>query len=1302
MTSVAKNIPFHLVGACGTYSKFRKLAHGLKQNTPEIIEEATEKMESAVKALPNYQYGILVPVPSHEGRATYTLQVAKNLSERLGLPVADILKCQPHEMLYSSKKEGMDMQQVELNFTKSGELPSSKIPILVDNVLDTGKTLTASIAVLNRADTMSAVLSHTTNYFKNTDNHFLVLKHENDIAWNMKRIQMDILNWKLERPEGSLPLKLSDIKRYSEVCGKGEQKDSSQTVETKKTNQIIEVYANQLITDGIRVSIDKDALSQQEDIYSQQIYANDIVWTDKTTGIVAAITEKYEDKATFHPILQGNENTNNIQHIMKQEEKEPSAQSHQQADRNKYIGAITFYGDDGSMHTDKFYSKEAYLQNIKDAWNTGIKIEIETKSDDHDLHEAILDEQLLHYDEHDATDIKWFAGDVKSYNSTGNSYTTHYFDKGDYLKAIQDSLHSGEKIEYKTYSWDPGLRKAIEDAFIGEYGEENPHGIAFYQEQVAKLQQEQQQRHIQQEMKKKETEKKTAAVQAAQEQQRETTAQEAAEKQEQQEAAASQKNEEQKQKDQSQQEKESDQEHKEEPSEVIKMTAQVALLLGALDAAKQSDIGLMVNGGMKSAPAFIGRGAAISPYNSLLMALHSDANEYQTNQYITFQTAKEKGYNVLGHEKAAPFNWVSWDSYVNIFDKNKKIDKQQYNQLPPDEKELYHAVARMETRPIFNIDQTIMQFSDKEAYKNLIEKTGLTSEEEVNRSPIQLRYEKYKQRHSDAIILFRDGNKYRALSDDAEQVSKYVGRPTESYPNHERLNTVTFPSSDLDTVLPKLVRAGNRVAIVDAQEDSKIAMNVVDKERAHELTAFTKAISEQMLSIKKQPAGTGNITTYKATDDTIYQGVSDSYYEQAHDIVKAIVAATGSSERLNRINHHVVSPEDAQKHEQLVQELATATKLLQLGFPSTISLENKKSIDYWKREIKEDPKLMNRLEREVNQAVQVMNDMEQGRKVDFSKLRGDKVTEVKQPADYSISRTISQYPDLDIKQFVIVHNIKVQTADVILPVGASLEVNNEVPQMSKQRIALALRKKGISPDDVKFYNAGGALGYYKVNKDFKDDTVTIYKLKGYELKENCQVDITQALAKAEKKLVPIEHTSMLKDDQGTWVLYVKPKTEKSIIAIPSKQDTNIYFNSLAQKDGISIRKAMGQKYYVLWQAHDNLRSHILDINNHGADLSRLDKVNIFKTSDNKIYLTAHIDGKKQQAQSVSKEQWKRMWIAEDKGDYKLRLAGKLYQDVLLQGEKKGEEQNADTQRSNSVKDKVQQEPTEEVHRGLHI
>ena len=184
--------------------------------------------------------------------------------------------------------------------------------------------------------------------------------------------------------------------------------------------------------------------------------------------------------------------------------------------------------------------------------------------------------------------------------------------------------------------------------------------------------------------------------------------------------------------------------------------------------------------------------------------------------------------------------------------------------------------------------------------------------------------------------------------------------------------------------------------------------------------------------------------------------------------------------------------------------------------------------------------------------------------------------------------------------------------------------------------------------------------------------------------------------------MPIEHTSMLKDDQGTWVLYVKPKTEKSIIAIPSKQDTNIYFNSLAQKDGISIRKAMGQKYYVLWQAHDNLRSHILDINNHGADLSRLDKVNIFKTSDNKIYLTAHIDGKKQQAQSVSKEQWKRMWIAEDKGDYKLRLAGKLYQDVLIQGEKKGEEQTADTQRSHEVKDKVQQEPTEEVHRGLHI
>lgn len=67
---------------------------------------------------------------------------------------------------------------------------------------------------------------------------------------------------------------------------------------------------------------------------------------------------------------------------------------------------------------------------------------------------------------------------------------------------------------------------------------------------------------------------------------------------------------------------------------------------------------------------------------------------------------------------------------------------------------------------------------------------------------------------------------------------------------------------------------------------------------------------------------------------------------------------------------------------------------------------------------------------------------------------------------------------------VIVRDDASKTADVVLPQGASLEVNNEIKGMNKQRFTNALQKEGY--DNVRFYNPDGALGFRPDDSYFAD------------------------------------------------------------------------------------------------------------------------------------------------------------------------------------------------------------------------
>ena len=83
-------------------------------------------------------------------------------------------------------------------------------------------------------------------------------------------------------------------------------------------------------------------------------------------------------------------------------------------------------------------------------------------------------------------------------------------------------------------------------------------------------------------------------------------------------------------------------------------------------------------------------------------------------------------------------------------------------------------------------------------------------------------YATMKAKHPDALLLFRVGNFYEAYRDDAITCSELLGITlTRRHSDGESYCMAGFPLHALDTYLPKLVRAGKRVAICDQIEEPK-------------------------------------------------------------------------------------------------------------------------------------------------------------------------------------------------------------------------------------------------------------------------------------------------------------------------------------------------------------------------------------------------------------------------------------------------------------------------------------------------
>ena len=224
-----------------------------------------------------------------------------------------------------------------------------------------------------------------------------------------------------------------------------------------------------------------------------------------------------------------------------------------------------------------------------------------------------------------------------------------------------------------------------------------------------------------------------------------------------------------------------------------------------------------------------------------------------------------------------------------------------------------------------------------------------------------------------------------------------------------------------------------------------------------------------------------------------------------------------------------------------------------------------------------------------------------------------------------------------------------------------MKVNNEIPGMNKSRIATALKKEGVDGDNITFYNAGGALGLHQPNGHFEGKDIMVDRLKQYNLIPVTRLDVSTLVAqKAE-----IEKVNLFPDKDNNYAIFIKPKGEQAITMYPAKEDVTTFFKSLKEPKGDAIRGDLGQKYYQLSHEHPELKKDLLTIDTGDVDLSRISNVNLYK-SDTKagIFMTATIDGKKQESREVSKADWNRFWLVEDQNQFKTQLATKIYDNVL--------------------------------------
>lgn len=725
-----------------------------------------------------------------------------------------------------------------------------------------------------------------------------------------------------------------------------------------------------------------------------------------------------------------------------------------------------------------------------------------------------------------------------------------------------------------------------------------------------------------------------------------------------------------------QQKKKEEEQNKENKNSNV-VSSHAALLLAALVSSKNNN-GVWLNPGFRKDAQFLFGNSPITGYNALMMNLHSEQNGYRSSIYTQYNPAKDNGMPIKEGEKAFYLSWTNW-RYVKGAEDKQGISPKEYHSLDSKEKKMYQPRSERKVMNVWNIDQTTFAGKDYDAYVKVIKENGdqVESLNNIKEENIARTYSEVVKKHPDFVVLQLEDDVFKAYKKGAEKISKVTGIPMAKVDYlGKKVNSVEISKDKLDGYLSKIVNSGNQVVICDKPESPRLIKTLTKPEevlqKANSLAksvAKTEGLDYDREMVVRDPQylpGEKKIVVSGMSDPGM--DARSSAIAKANDIYRVLAAMTGTSDRLDRGGHVNLTPIDDVKYEKLVRELTAGVFMARQGLPATFSKESMELVPYWEREIKESPRMVSIIEKDVNNAVEVLDRLEKNIKPDYKKIVGMKAEkQMLNKSDYTIIKKINEFPNIDTKEIVVVKDTVNKKASVILPQGASLEKDNEVPGMRKDRIKNALSKEGFEVE--KFYNAGGRLGLKQPNNYFADKEISVVRLHQYELISNEKVDLSDLKKEVKFK---IKDFQVLPDKElGRYFFHIQAEGEKAFDIVPEKKYVNSFFKAIKSpdpEDKSKMIKALSEQFYKLGKAHPEMIVDLVSPRKVDVDMSRISSSHIFKSQeDPKIkYIKAVIDGQ-EHVKVIPADQYNKLFAAEDKPAYAKALAAVTFESLLKKG-----------------------------------
>lgn len=513
-------------------------------------------------------------------------------------------------------------------------------------------------------------------------------------------------------------------------------------------------------------------------------------------------------------------------------------------------------------------------------------------------------------------------------------------------------------------------------------------------------------------------------------------------------------------------------------------------------------------------------------------------------------------------------------------------------------------------------------------------------------------WDHYVNRHDPHDIIMRED--YLKLDD--KDKSLYKGVRHREIRHMYNIDQTTMPVSDRTRYEAALKKNSN----VPQGMELHMAVNV-----------FMRQMDSNLVRIRRTGSDTA---TYNSVKDAIYmpdQKDFEHYTDYVQELLRQTVSATGHSERLARekeLRDGSLEPtRDIIRQERLIVELASAVKMMEFGQAARLKEDSMYMIDYWVRELKEDPNLIDIVETDVNNALEVIRKAERGEHIYYTSARNSQLTEQYReqiPKHYFIADSITILPNMEDKMVAIIRDRKNAHADVILPDGASPKAGDEVSGMSKLRLKTALAKEGFKT--VSFFNRDGYYRYRPDDSQFIGKEVTRSHLKGWTIEDRSNVELRFPLARVGHLMY--DSVQFVPDEKGQWMVLIKPENEKGYGMYLDKADVNMLFTKLHSGDRDDFDNARSKvidKYHSLACVHPELKKNPGHIDIEESMESRITHVSIYKKGDRKYWIAASIDGMGHiEPREISQDFWRRLWWSEDKNAYKKSLAALTFADIL--------------------------------------